>query len=315
MNNLTMKWFDYPSNPIPFEFRPVKSHRLWQLHSVTFKTALPVSYPEIGTASGEYYEPAVKDAPLIIMLHGMGDRSRFPCSLLAASLAKRGIASFVPYLPVHSKLLTADMKRRYPRFTDNEWADIYRVSVASTRQIIDWAKQSNANRPIGILGISYGGFISAITMGIDSRIDAAVLIVMGGNSLKIGQASMKWGPKYNYGLPENEYRQALAVYEKYLRDISGKGPENIVASRPTYLTDPLTYAVRLKNRPLYMVNARWDETIPKEATLDFWKAAGKPAITWLPAFHASIWIYYPLIRRRIDSFFRLSLNHNTAKEK
>ena len=308
-------WFAYPAARHPFESKLLKSHRAWQHHSVVFKTAFPVSYPEIGTASGEYYEPSIKDAPLVILLHGMGDHSILPCKMLAASLARRGIASFVPYLPIHTKRLSADMKNRYPWFTDDEWAEIYRVSVINVRQIIDWAKSSNAGRPVGILGISYGGFISAITMGIDSRLSAGVLIVMGGNSLKIGQASVKWGPKRGYGLPEDEYRQALAVYEKYLSEVSEKGPENVAPLRPTYLTDPLTYSERLKYRSLYMINARWDEAIPREATLDFWKAAGQPAISWFPTSHATVWMYYPVIRRRIADFFRLSLNHNVAKAK
>ena len=111
------------------------------------------------------------------------------------------------------------MKHRYPRFTDDEWAEMYRVSIVNIRQIIDWAeKQSNnGKRPIGILGISYGGFISAITMGLDSRVKAGVLIVMGGNSLKIGQASLKWGTKRGYGLPENEYREDARCLRKIPR--------------------------------------------------------------------------------------------------
>ena len=104
--------------------------------------------------------------------------------------------------------------------------------------------------------------------------------------------------------------RTLVAYEKYLAEVAQKGPLNVTPPRRSFLTDPLTYTGLLKNRPLYMINARWDEAIPREATIDFWQATGKPEITWLPAAHASIWLYYPLIRRRIDRFFRQSFGQN-----
>ncbi|MEE8318209.1 MAG: hypothetical protein V3R36_01080 [Dehalococcoidales bacterium] len=59
--------------------------------------------------------------------------------------------------------------------------------------------------------------------------------------------------------------------------------------------------------PVLMLNASWDEYIPKESTLDFREACGKPPITWFPATHATIWLWYPLIRRNITRFLRSTL--------
>lgn len=313
-----MNIFDYPDNHQEFKLELVKAGRKWQHYTVSFPTVLPTSCPELGSAFGEYFEPFAKDAPLVILLHGMGDQSILPCKLLATSLAQHGFGAFVPYLPIHTRRLSAAMKSHYPRLTDDEWVEIYRISIVNVRQIIDWAvkKTGNGERPIGVLGLSYGGFIAAITMGIEPRIKAGVLIVMGGNSLKISQASIKWGSKRGYGLPDEEYRQALAAYEKYLDEVARKGIMNVAPPRRSFLHDPLTYTGLLKNRPLYMINARWDEAIPRAATIDFWQAAGEPDITWLPASHASIWLYYPLIRRRVSRFFRQSLyNGDVIREK
>ena len=66
----------------------------------------------------------------------------------------------------------------------------------------------------------------------------------------------------------------------------------------------MTFAHLLQQRPLLMINALWDEFIPKEATLDFWEACGKPNISWYPGTHASIWLWYPLILRQITSFIK-----------
>jgi len=66
----------------------------------------------------------------------------------------------------------------------------------------------------------------------------------------------------------------------------------------------MTFAHSLRKRPMLMINALWDEVFPRQATLDFWEACGKPAITWLPAGHATIWLWYPIINRKIAGFLR-----------
>ena len=58
---------------------------------------------------------------------------------------------------------------------------------------------------------------------------------------------------------------------------------------------------------MLMVNARWDEFIPREAVEDVWRACGKPEIMWLPTTHAGSWLYYPLIKRRVHRFLRDAL--------
>jgi hypothetical protein len=53
-----------------------------------------------------------------------------------------------------------------------------------------------------------------------------------------------------------------------------------------------------------MLNALWDEMIPRVATIDLWEAYGKPIIKWYPATHASIWLWYPLMGPRIAGFLK-----------
>ena len=78
--------------------------------------------------------------------------------------------------------------------------------------------------------------------------------------------------------------------------------DNITPPYRSFLTDPLTYASLIRSRPLLMINALGDELIPREATLDLWKAAGKQAILWLPGTHITLWLWYPVIRHRIEAF-------------
>jgi predicted esterase len=305
-----MNFYDYLCNNDPFNLKLTAANRKWSRYSVDFPTAFRTTHPVLGAGQGDYFQPSgVKNTPLVILLHGIGDRSIIPCKFLARALASQGIASFILYLPVHSRRMTPDMKRRFPRLTNDEWAEDYRISVVNVRQIIDWAERQTDidNRHIGLIGISFGGFISAITMGIDKRISSSALIVMGGNSAKVSQLSRLRSTRRRYGLPEEQYRQLQATYAKYLEEVAQQGLDNVTPPVPSFLTDSLTYASFLRDRRVYMLNARWDEAVPQEATLDFWEASGKPEITWLPTAHASIWLWYPLIKRRISRFFQQTL--------
>ncbi len=113
----------------------------------------------------------------------------------------------------------------------------------------------------------------------------------------------RFGKKFR--VPETEYQNNQKNYTEYLKEIAGKGFENVPPAQRTYLIDPLTYAPMLQGRPVLMMNARWDEIIPREATLEFQLACGRCEMVTFPATHASIWVWYPLIVQRINRFLKL----------
>lgn len=297
--------YDYLHNDLPFNLDVVRETPAWRRYRVDFPAAYKTRYVENHTVRGVYYQP-VGDGPfpLVILLHGVGDRSTLPCHLLARSLAADGIACFVHYLVVHTSRMSPDVRRRMPLITDDEWYEIYRTSVVEVRQILDWAEgrpELDAGK-VGLLGISFGGFVSSITMGVDQRVTAGVIIVSGGNSAKIAQKGRLTSLSRKYRVTDREYRQTLAAYADYLAEVAEKGFEAVVPVRRSFQNDSLTFAGRLRDRRLLMVNARWDELVPREATLDFWNACGRPEILWLPATHVTIWLWYRTIRRRVRTF-------------
>ena len=277
----------------------------WFHYKIDFPVAEPTCYQETNTVRGEYFRPQGNhNAPLAILTHGWGDHSIIPCKLLARSLVKRGIASFVLYLPFHSCRLPAEIRKRLPNLTPDEWFRGYQISVTDIRRIVDWASNAEGidGEQVAAIGLSLGGFVSAIAMGIDKRITAGIFIVSGGNSEKIMHLSRARSFKKEYGISKAEYHQHQEDYAEYLAKVVKDGFENVVPDSRNYLTDPLTFAHLLRRRPVLMINARWDEFIPRESTLDLWEASGRPAISWLPATHGSIWAWYPLIRRRVVDF-------------
>jgi len=307
-----MNPYDYTDVKTCSELKLKRKNRNWQEYDVFFESAFKEGNPQEGTARGEYFCPSSKEkAPLVILLHGIGDRSLLPCRLMAKTLTRKGFACFVLYLTVHTSRMSAAMKKRFPILTPDEWFKSYRSAVIEVSQVIDWAgerQEINAEN-VALIGISYGGFTSAIAMGVDKRIKAGVFIVAGGNGSKIHRKSTLGSLIMKYKVTEEEYRETQKSYFEYLKQVAEKGLENVEPKRKSFLYDPMTYAHRLKERPVMMISDRWDETIPREATIDLWKEMGKPDINWYPTTHASIWLWYPSISRKIDRFLRQILEN------
>jgi dienelactone hydrolase len=295
-----MKPFCYPPVSPRFNLELKEKNDKWLRYAVDFPVARPTKHKEHNIAFGDYYQPINGDNfPLVILVHGMGDHSTFPCRLLARDLAKRGIASFILYLVFHSSRMPKAIKSKFPNLTEEEWFEGYQSSVIDVRQVLDWATgNSQINKEqIAIIGISLGGMVSAISMGVDKRICAGVLTISGGN-----YESDTWLRRACPDWTEEQYADAQKAYRRYLAEVAKKGFENVEPPKKTYLTDPMTFASYLRKRPLLMINATLDERIPRQATLDLWEAVGRPEIKWLPGTHASVWLLYSRIRREIINF-------------
>src|SRR4030042_1465093 len=301
-----MNPYSYQRNELGSNMHLKETTSRWSRYAVDFSTAHTTQYKESNNVFGEYFQPRDADcAPLAIMVHGWGDRSVIPCRLLARTLAKKGIASFILYLVFHSSRMPEVIRNRLPLFlTPEEWFEGYRASVIESRQIIDWAssRPELAKEQVGVIGISLGGFVSTIAMGVDKRIKAGVFLVAGGNSEKITWNTKSQSIMKGHGCTETECHQIRSYYPQNLDEKAEQGFGNVTPAKECFLTDTLTFAPYLWERPILMLNALWDEAIPKEATLDFWEACNRPSIMWLPGPHVTFWLWYPLIERKITDF-------------
>jgi len=304
-----MNPYDYPRGQPDVTLAPGKANSKWSRSSIEFVTAAPSAHDESRFVRGEYFRPLqASSAPLAIILHGLGDHSVFPCKLLARSLVNRGIACLILYSVFHSSRMPETMKRRLHILTCEEWFEGYRASVIEVRQAVDWASSRPEINPgqIAVVGISLGGFVSAIAMGVEERLKAGVFITMGGDAVTVGWKSKIDTFRKGYTCGEEECRRVHTQYPRYLAEVAEKGLENVAPVKQCFLSDTLTYAHRLKGRPVLMINARRDKYIPREATVRFREECGRPAIVWLPAGHVTIWGLYPVISRNISRFISSS---------
>jgi cephalosporin-C deacetylase-like acetyl esterase len=302
-----MNPYNYPKAKSRANLQLQKTTRHWLHYLVDFPTARPTPSKKSNTVLGDYFQPRdANNAPLVVLLHGVGDFSAIPCRMLARALTKKGIASFVLYSVMHSSRMPESFRQRFPHLTSQEWFESHVLSVIELLQVIDWAKsrqELDAAR-IAAVGISFGGINAAIGMGIDKRLKAGVFIVIGGNSTKIGWETRTSDYNKERKQTKEGYEKNLKSYMNYLAEVEAKGFERVTPPNNIFLCDPMTFAHRLRGRPVLMLNARWDKAIPREATIDLWEAAGRPSITWFPATHPTIWLWYPVIRAKIFALLR-----------
>jgi cephalosporin-C deacetylase-like acetyl esterase len=276
--------------------RPVRETTGWIHYAVDFTSGFSARYLGNNRVKGEYFLPWNKgQVPMCIIVHGMGDRSMVPCRLIARTLVKKGIACFILFLVFHRQRVIESVRARYPRLTVDEWFESYQVSVTDIHQVVDWALTRPEIDPqqIAVTGISFGSFVASIAMALDKRLMAGVLVESGGNSEKMTRHSFMLSKAYK--TDTEKYLQNQQVYSSYLKEVREKGFEKVVPPPKVFLNDPLTFANLLYKRPLLMINALWDEMIPRISTQELWEAVGQPAIKWYPATHASLWLFFPFI--------------------
>ena len=297
----------YDNRPDEGEIKLKKDTRHYLQYRVRLKNPLDIVHPENEVILGDYYIPKSRTIhPLMILVHGMGDYSRIPCTMLARKLVRQNTACFVPYLTIHSKRLPKAYKSDMPYLTPQQWFEVYRVSVVDIQRIIDWASARDEIDPerIFITGISFGGFVSSISMGIDERIKAGVLIVTGGNANKISWLSQSSRYRDKYPRTELEHNTVLEKYRQYLEEVRKLGFDNVDAENISYYSDPLTFAHKLRERPVLMINAEKDKYLHEETVIELWEALGKPRIEWIPAGHVTLWFRYSSIYRMISEFLK-----------
>lgn len=297
--------FLYQAAPADFTLRLIKQTKQYRHFSVTFSVASINHYPGADIARGEYYEPVTAGkSPLIIQIHGWGDHSVLPFKWMLSGLLRKGIACFILYQPFHASRLPAQMKGKLSNLTPEEWFISYQMAVIDVRRIVDWAEENSRldSSRISVMGISLGGFVASMAMGVESRIKSGIFFVSGGNTGKIMQISRITKFRQGIRLSASKYQENQLNYYNYLKEVAEKGFENVIPFHPFFQIDPLTYASMLKGRKVLMLNAAWDGIIPLAAAREFQQASGKAQLVTYPATHATIWICYPLIMRQVIKF-------------
>lgn len=144
---------------------------------LSWNSPLPGPHPENNRARARIYDtPSPAGAPTLILIHALMSANDFGYRRIAARFNSLGWNVLFPHLPYHysrtpkgyangALTITSDLVRN---------AEGLRQSVIETRQLIGWSRQRGSRR-IALLGTSYGGWVSSLTLGLE-EIDFAILL-------------------------------------------------------------------------------------------------------------------------------------------
>jgi len=196
--------------------------------------------------------------PVIILLHGLGDRktvdyieagntllTQHGYAVLRIDVANHGDRKVYDY--------DFDLTDGYKYWT----RDIISQTVFDLRRAVDFLETRDDldKDRIGFFGISLGGMIGTVFCSVDNRVAVPVIALAGGNlSLMFGVEAIT-----------DEAKEYFSII------------------------DPINFIAEIKPRPLLMINAENDEVIPPITSRMLFKEAGEPKqIIWYNSKHRDL---------------------------
>lgn len=311
--------YDYQKKEFNVKKSLIKETKKLKKIKIQYRSFIETSYEKTNHVIAYLYLPKkISSLNTIIVLHGMGSHNHFPANWYAKRLAQLGIPSYAMILPNHFERTPKNHKSGIKFLTDKmeEAVKDFQQAVVDVRTSIDWLESQSFCKNISLMGISFGGMIGVISMGIDKRIKKGIFLMSGGNYFHIiwnGVGTKIFRKVYldeeemaKYGCTYNNCKnlhESLFNYKKKLK--SPKDLDNIPVPKKCFLFDPLTFAQFIKKRKVLMYNAFLDEMICKNAQEQLWEELGKPERHYVFAGHLlSLIIHRRKIAKRIENFIK-----------
>lgn len=271
--------FSYERDALQPQMECLKEEHAFCIEKVTYPSSLA---PHWVTAY-HYIQKSGKNPPTIIVLPILGGNYFFSENS-ARYLARHGFSCLrfertANPLDPEKGLIHTEMALRH--------------AIIDIRRSIDWLGRrsgDNLNR-IGVLGISMGAIVAALALEVEPRINAAAILLAGGDIATILATSREdMVAQFRAGV-----MRAQGI---------GLGQFQEEASRILAPVDPLTYASRSNPKYILMVNAGFDRVVPPPCSEELWKALGRPLWIRIPTGHVSSALFLPYVRYRVLKHFR-----------
>jgi len=237
----------------------------------------------------------------LILIHGIGEGNIPYIQWFASEFARRGIRTWFQLLPYHYKQKKEWMNGGQPFLSaDPDYCvKRFHMGIRDTRKILDYAEDQPGYDPkdVFIFGLSFGGMIAAMAMGIDKRIRKGTLVITGGNWRWINFYS-SYAEAVRQDLRENGNPYGCLNEADCVRRFRGNPVEWIrenihsvddifdKSPIPCYYYDPLAYAP-LIDQPVLFVKAAFDQIMPKNATEELAQLLKNKTERTIPTGHKS----------------------------
>ncbi len=227
---------------------PMLTTSAYQVYQVSFPSPYKSPVEQNNTVYGEYYESAIGGTgkkPAVILLDIL-DGSMVVSRIMANGLAYKGINSCIMSMPYYGKRRPeGDLFKKSISADINLFMASVEQAVMDVRRTAVWLDSMEGidGDNIGICGTSLGGFIAALSAGVDGNFGSAAFVLAGGDLAAV--------------LTTNE--PEVRLIKKYLKD---NNISDEVLGQLIKQIEPLNYADRLQNTKVLMINGSKDKIVP-----------------------------------------------------
>ncbi len=228
-----------------------------------------------------------KDAPCAIVIHGWRESGAFASYyyLMCWLLARYGINCVMYNQPYHGPrtprgshdgdlMMSADMEQTVKAF---------RQSVCDVRSLLTWTS-GNFSGPVGLVGLSLGGFISLLTACADDRPKFVIPVIAAGDLLENIDKSI--------------------VGDTIARDLKAAGISLETVEKNWRVITPCSFKPKVSPDNIYPIAGEFDMMIPIENVVSLQRKWGIERARVMPCGHIAIGMFGRTLVNEIADFIR-----------
>jgi isopenicillin-N N-acyltransferase-like protein len=281
-----LKEYDTPAEEFEWKMTNLRTAEDYSVWELSFPSPRKSGIEEVDVVWMRYFRP-VRDGkvPATVLLHHLQDDQMLE-EVVASQLAMNGIATLLLTFPYYGKRAPKDASKQLEMLGQDMTGTLkaFHQGICDARRAGDWLIQRPEVDPkmVSLTGISLGGLCAALTAGVDTSFYKVVPVIAGGDIAKVIFSA----------------KILESVREKLKKD--GRTEDSVRESLVTI--EPLTYAHRVNKDKVLMINAKYDEVIPKSCTTALAEKMGGAKVVWYECNHEMIIAYFKDIVKKLTEF-------------
>lgn len=206
----------------------------------------------------------------VVAVHGftMGDPKLDAPALMAAEWFSLGVDVVLVTLPFHGARTPPEATFSGELFASwhvGRLNEAVRQSVYDLRRIVTWLRRDR-QAPIGVVGVSLGGYLAALLAGLSDDLAFVIPIAAPARLGDFPSALFACSRHARYGSPPLSADELETAY---------------------HVHSPLTHTLALARERVLIVAARGDCIVPPDHALDLWRHWDRPEIHWFGGGHVT----------------------------
>lgn len=283
------------------------------IETTRYHDVLPISFESEGhngstdnRVGGLYFRSREQGAKKLVIVLPIWGTSDYPPSKISRGYAERShgdanvlwIDGTTPVFP-WTELSAARTEQAFESLADDS-AERFRTAVVDVRRLLDWAETQPDIDPkrIAVVGFSMSALVTVTLLGNDSRVKSAV-IMMGAARFAdvLATCHNRAGEVRKHAL--ESYGWSLEQYRAFFAKLFAPA-------------EPSRFRGHYDPKHILMIDAKFDDCMPKEARDALWEIMGRPRRITLPYWHrGAFYSITPLglnfMRRKIYRFLDRNL--------